>query len=136
MNDLMISLKTVYAICLRVTFNGRENPDCLSINLTTGEAEFLNRGVNGEGLPPGEPERLWLKGEIQLGLIYLPGGRSAREIIDEMRLCILWDAMSNEERAERMKRSPRDPSPLPRDAEAREALEKLFANYLAGLKVD
>ena len=56
-------------------------------------------------------------------------------MIDEMRLCILWDAMSNEERAERMK-NPRNPSPLPRDAEAREALEKLFANYLAGLKVD
>lgn len=129
MNDLIISLKTVYAICLRVTFNGRENPDCVSINLTTGEAEFWNRGVSGEGVPPGEPERITLKGDIQLGFIYQPGGRSAREMIDEMRLCILWDAMSNEERAERLAH-PQDSLPLPRDAEARAALDKLFAQYL------
>lgn len=127
--SLEITLRTAWVIYLDVTFNGRPNNDCVAINLETNEGTFWNRDVNGNPPSDGEPKQLTLKGEFQLGFSRLQPAMSPESMIEEMRHSVLWNALTDEQRAWRFKH-PESDEPLPRDAESKVIFEKLFRNYL------
>lgn len=132
--SLEITPKTRYAIYLAITFNGKPTDDCVAINLETNDGTFLNRSVIGGRAPGNEPQYITLRGEFKLSL--MPRVASLQltpeEIINEMRQSVLWEAMTEEERKERF-RQPLSADPLPRDAEAKEIFDRLFADYRASL---
>lgn len=129
MKTLQITTSTRYAIFLEVILNGEARTDCIGVDLDTSEAIFWVQPSPADTSLAAR-ETLRIKGDIQLRFIMPPIDIGVERAIEEMRLSVLWHALSNEERQARMKDGFND-SLLPRDGESKIIFEKLFRNYLA-----
>lgn len=128
MKTLQITTSTRYAIFLEVILNGEARTDCIGVDLDTSEAIFYLQPSPGDTSLAAR-ETLRIKGDIQLRFIMPPIDIGVERAIEDMRHSVLWHALSNDERQERMKNAPSD-SLLPRDEESKVIFEKLFRNYL------
>lgn len=129
MKTLQITTSTRYAIFLEVILNGDARTDCIGVDLDTSEAIFWVQPSPADTSLAAR-ETLRIKGDIQLRFIMPPIDIGVERAIEEMRLSVLWHALSNEERQARMKDGFNDSTPLPRDEESKVIFEKLFRDYL------
>lgn len=126
---LQITTSTRHAIFLEVILNGEARTDCIGVDLDTSEAILWVQPSPGD-TSLATRETLRIKGDIQLRFIMPPIDIGVERAIEDMRHSVLWHALSNEERQERMKDGFNDSTPLPRDEESKVIFEKLFRNYL------